>query len=139
MICCTPMENRAGKSDTAQQAGSPRRGVRLHHAIIRTDSSRLHRTAEFTDGTTRAVEMKWSDVRRVAAFRRDVLTQPVVCVAVTDPSNVVVLDESMQGWKHLIDSLAKHLRESPSFTEWRDRIGQESPDSHWTILFSAGQ
>jgi len=131
------MENLAGTTEPLQQPGSPQRHVRLRRAIIRTDGARLHRIAEFTDGATRDVEMNWSDVRRVAAFRRDVLTQPVVCVAITDPSNVVVLDESMEGWKPLIESLAKHLAESPSFTEWRERIGRESSDSYWTVLFDA--
>jgi hypothetical protein len=129
------MENRAGKAEGGGQPGAGQRSVRLGHARISTDGARLHRTAEFTDGSTRAVEMKWSDVRRVAAFRRDVMTSPVNCVAITDPSNVVVLDESMEGWKALIDALAKYLADSPSFAEWRERIGGDSDQSHWTVLF----
>src|SRR6185437_3447575 len=126
-------------SQPSTDSAPPQRHVRLRRAVIRTDGRRLHRTAEFTDGSTGTVEMQWPDVQRVAAFRRDVLTDPVLCVAISDPANIVVLDEPMEGWKHLIDSLAQHLSQSPSFTEWRGRIGQGSPESHWTILFSASQ
>jgi hypothetical protein len=126
------MENSAG-----QPGSSTQRKVALRRAVIRTDSALLQRTAQFTDGSTGAVEMKWSEIKRVAAFRRDVLTRPVFCVAITDPANVVVLDESMQGWKPLIKALSKRLSQSPSFSEWREKIGRGSADSHWTILFSA--
>lgn len=103
--------------------------------MIRTDGARLHRTAEFTDGSTRSVEMDWPSVRRVAALRRDVLTQPVLCVAISDPANVVVLDESMEGWQGLIEALPQRVAAELSFTDWRSSIGSDDSDSHWTALF----
>lgn len=139
MICCTRMENIPDNPEAVKQADARMRNVRLRRAFIRTDGTRLRRTAEFTDGSTKVVEMKWGEVRRVAAFRRDVLTQPVLCVAITDTSNAVVLDESMDGWKSLVESASKYLRQSPSFSEWQETIARESPDSYWTILFRAAQ
>lgn len=136
MICCTRMENSPAHSPRPAPA---QRSVRLRRAVIRADGKRLERTAEFTDGTTRAVEMKWPDVRRVAAFRRDVLTSPVLCVAITDTRQVVVLDESMEGWQPLLDALPKRLADSPDVRAWSRRIVAGSTESYWTPLFSAGQ
>jgi hypothetical protein len=131
MICCTRMENSPSPSD----ATPAQRHVRLRRAVIRTDGARLYRTAEFTDGSMRSVEMDWPEVRRVAALRRDVLTDPVLCVAISDPSNVVVLDESMEGWQGLIEALPQRLAAELSFTDWRSRIARDDGDSHWTALF----
>lgn len=139
MICCTRMENIPENPNPVKQAHARMRNVRLHRAFIRTDGTHLRRTAEFTDGSTGVVEMKWGEVRRVAAFRRDVLTEPVLCVAITDSSKVVVLDESMDGWKSLLEGVSKYLKQTPSFSEWQERIGRESPDSYWTMLFRAAQ
>lgn len=133
------MENIPENPEAVKQPDARTRNVRLRRAFIRTDGTHLHRTAEFTDGSTKVVEMKWGEVRRVAAFRRDVLTQPVLCFAVTDTSNVVVLDESMDGWKSLVESASKYLKQSPTFSQWRETIACDSPDSYWTILFRAAQ
>ncbi len=132
------MENSPAASKSSQPAAT-QRSVRLRRAIIRADGDRLERTAEFTDGSTGAVEMKWLEVRRLAAFRRDVVTDPVLCVAITDTHQVVVLDESMEGWQPLLECVSRCLVGEPSFSEWRRQINDKSTESHWTILFSAAQ
>jgi hypothetical protein len=109
--------------------------VKLQSAAIRTDESLLHRTARFTDGSTGVVEMKWDDVRRVAAFRRDVMTQPMICVAITDASKVVVLDESMEGFPHLVEALAGRLAGAPVAEEWRDSMNRPDQDVNFTFVY----
>ena len=131
------MENSPTPAPASGTPSTPQRKVELQHATISADESRVQRSAAFTDGSTRAVEMQWDQVRRVAAFRRDVMTQPVLCVAITDPGNIVVLDESMDGWDGLLKELARRLSESASFAQWRESIQPESPDSYWTALFKA--
>lgn len=135
MICCTRMENSPQQAQPSSESAAGQRLVKLQSAAIRADGSKLSRTAQFTDGSTCAVEMNWNDVRRVAAFRRDVMTQPVLCVAISDPANIVVLDESMEGWKALLEGVSRNLKQSPSFSEWQEKIGHESHDSYWTVLF----
>ena len=130
------MENFPGAPPPSEPVAA-QRSVRLRRAVIRADGTRLERTAEFTDGATRAVNMQWPEVRRVAAFRRDVLTSPVLCVAITDPQQVVVLDESMDGWQPLLECISRYLVGEPSFSDWRRRIVDGSAESHWTVLFRA--
>jgi hypothetical protein len=132
------MENSPAHAHPPVPPAATQRRIALHRAAIRTDESRLERTAAFTDGSTGAVEMKWNEVRRVAAFRRDVMTEPVLCVAISDPANIVVLDESMDGWQSSLNAMSQHLAESPSFTDWQAQIPANSGESHWTVLFRAG-
>jgi hypothetical protein len=122
-------------------AGSPQ-PVQLRIALLRAeihvDAAQLHRTAHFTDGSVRHLTMNWGDVTRLVAFRRDVLTSAVVSMAVTDPANVVVLDERMDGWSHLLDFLPAHLKLAPSLSEWHGAAAAREPhSSHWTILFKS--
>jgi hypothetical protein len=131
------MENSPVPSKPSTKSTPAQRHVRLRRAVIRADGERVNRTAEFTDGSTCAVEMKWGELRRVAALRRDVLTEPVLCLAISDLSNIVVLDESMEGWQTLLDALAQRVAADPSFADWSSRIGRDDADSHWTALFSA--
>jgi hypothetical protein len=109
--------------------------IALDRAEIQIDASQLRRTARFTDGSIRAIAMNWADVKRVVAFRRDVLTSAVVSVAVTDKANVVVLDEQMNGWPTLIESLPAHITLATTFAEWLDQTTGEPLASHWTILY----
>jgi hypothetical protein len=132
------MANSPSSAKPSTDATAAQRHVQLQRAVIQTDQALLHRTAEFTDGSTGKVEMQWPDVRRVAAFRRNVLTHPVLCVAISDPSNIVVLDEAMDGWEGLLKELSRILSEPASFSQWRDSIQGESTDSYWTVLFRAG-
>jgi hypothetical protein len=133
------MENSPTPAQPLGTAAGKQRTVALRHAAILVDESRLQRIAQFTDGTARGVEMQWSEVKRVAAFRRDVLTEPVLCVAISDPAKIVVLDESMEGWQPLLEAIPRHLTESPTFAAWREGIGHESTESHWAVLFSSEQ
>jgi hypothetical protein len=125
------MEIRTGNPEPGQ------RRIALQCAAIQIDGAQLRRTAQFTDGTVRAVAMNWADVKRIAAFRRDVLTSAVVSVAVTDTANVVVLDEHMDGWAPLIEHLPVHVTLATSFAEWLNQAIAEPHSSHWAILFKA--
>jgi hypothetical protein len=111
--------------------------IALDRAEIQIDASQLRRTARFTDGSIRAIAMNWADVKRIVAFRRDVLTNAVVSVAVTDKANVVVLDEQMNGWPTLIESLPTHVALATTFAEWLNESAHEPLSAHWTILFRA--
>jgi hypothetical protein len=120
--------------------GNPEPGQRrieLQRAAIQIDGRQFRRTAHFTDGSVRAIAMNWADVKRIAAFRRDVLTSAVVSVAVTDAANVVVLDERMDGWAPLIERLPAHVTLATGFAEWLNQALKEPLSSHWAILFKA--
>lgn len=132
------MANTEGQTEPVQTGeAAGQRKVELARAVIETDGWKLHRRAQFTDGSVRELAMQWDDVKRVVAFRRDVLTSAVLSVAITDAAAVVVLDERMEGWGGLIDGLPRHFALAPSFAEWLAGLEHEPLSSGWTILFRA--
>jgi hypothetical protein len=122
-------------------AGSPQPvqlRIALDRAEIQADASQLRRTAHFTDGSISTLSINWADIQRIAAFRRDVLTSPVASVAISDPDNIVVLDEQMHGWPALVEALPTRIALTPTYPEWLTQAGTDDPhSSHWTILFRA--
>lgn len=136
------MENLPGTLQGAQQGaargpGAPQRRIELRHASVHVDVTGLRRSAEFTDGTVKTVAMKWSEIRRIAAFQRDAMTAAVLCVAVTDAANVVILDEKMEGWNELIAALPARVQGVPAAAEWRSSIVEPPASANWTVLFRA--
>lgn len=81
--------------------------------------------------------MEWTGIKRVGAFRCDDGAAGLVCIAVTDPANVVILDERMEGWNSLADALAEHLPGIPPVSGWRPRVAQTQASANWTVLFKA--
>jgi len=131
------MENAAANSGAAPGPGATQRKIELRHAAIEVDGEALARTAQFTDGSTRAVRMEWSGITRVGAFRCDDGAAGLVCLAVTDQANVVILDERMEGWSSLADALAEYLPGVPPVSGWRERVIQPQTSANWTVLFGA--
>jgi hypothetical protein len=126
------MEIPTGSPQTAQLR------IALLRAEIQADASQFRRTAHFTDGSIRTLAINWADIQRIAAFRRDVLTSPVVSVAISDPDNIVVLDEQMHGWPALVEALPTQIALAPTYPEWLTQAATDDPhSSHWTILFKA--
>ncbi len=74
----------------------------------------------------------WESVRRVVAFKRDVYAHDLLCLALElEPQGVVELDESMNGWQELLDSLPEYLPGALSADQWLPRVAfpafKESP------------
>lgn len=138
VICCTRMENPRGTSQRTTKSGSAgQRRIELRSASIHLDDTGLRRIAEYSDGSVKTAGMKWGDVRRVAAFKRDVLTSGVLCLALTDAANVIILDESMEGWNGLVAALPDQVPGAPYAGEWRSAIIAPSEAANWTVLFRA--
>jgi hypothetical protein len=131
------MENAAANSGGSAKPDASQRKIELHHAAIEVDGKALARTARFTDGSTRAVRMEWSGITRVGAFRCDDGAAGLVCLAVTDPANVVILDERMEGWSSLGEALAESLPGVPPASGWRERVIQPETGANWTVLFQS--
>jgi hypothetical protein len=54
--------------------------------------------------------ISWSEVRRVVAFKRDLLAVDLVCLWFEGPdSHACEVNEEMAGWGELLDSLPEYL------------------------------
>jgi hypothetical protein len=65
----------------------------------------------------------WTSIRRVVAFKRDVYSHDLLCLALEfQPQAVVELDESMKGWHELLKALPARLPGALSADEWLPRV-----------------
>ena len=81
----------------------------------------------------------WSGVEfpAVGAFRCDDGGAGLVCLAVSDPVNVVILSELMEGWDSATAALAEQLPGVPHAAVWRARVAEPPASANWTVLFKA--
>ena len=131
------MENSAANSPAANGSGARQRRIELRRATIEVDGLALHRTAQFTDGSRKAVRMEWRGISRVGAFRCDDGAAGFVCIAVTDERNVVILNELMEGWDSVTSALTEHLPGCPPAAAWKAGVAQPQASANWTVLFKA--
>jgi len=81
--------------------------------------------------------MEWTGITRVGAFRCDNGAAGLLCMAVTDPANVVILDERMPGWTSLTDALSKYLPGVQPASGWQPHVIEPHTNANWTVLFKA--
>ena len=64
----------------------------------------------------------WNSIRRIVVFKRDVFANDLLCLAIElEPQAVLELDESMNGWRELIEQLPRHLPGALPAEEWLQR------------------
>jgi len=62
----------------------------------------------------------WTSVRRVTAFKEDLVTTDCVCLAFELPDgSAIAANEEMGGWLELCDALPAHLPGTPLWEKWR--------------------
>jgi len=130
------METSAANSPGAQANRSQQRRIALRRAAIEADGSALKRTAEFTDGSTKTVALKWSDITRVVAFQSVEPGAALIYMIFTDPSNAVVLDDKMDGFEPMVASLDARLSGAPPSSQWRNRVTHEPTQVNFTRVFA---
>jgi hypothetical protein len=119
------------------QTELPQRRIELRHASIHVDGPELRRTAQFSDGSVKSVAIKWSGITRVGAFRCENAGAGLLCMAITDPQNVVILAETMEGWDALLGALPARLAGVRPASDWRNSVVHPPAAANWTVLFAA--
>lgn len=64
------------------------------------------------------VNVRWSDVLSVTAFKHDLLTYDNICLAFETADGWVEVHEEMQGYDELIEAAERHLPSFPVRLEW---------------------
>ena len=82
------------------------------------DDSRLTRTIHFSDGSISTTEVKWAEVRRVLAFKRDLLLIDLLCLGFETQEGLIEIDEEMDGWDSIIAALPKYLPGIRNIDDW---------------------
>jgi hypothetical protein len=85
------------------------------------------------------IKLRWSDVRRVVAFKRDELTVDRICVCIEDKNGKELeLNEDLADWLTFLESLPDHLPACKPFSVWFQEVAFPAFATNQTILFESG-
>jgi len=79
--------------------------------------------------------LAWSEVRRVIAFKRDLLTTDCVCVTFELPGQALEIDEEMPGWQRVVDNLERFFPGARPYAEWWPHVVRSPLDARETLIF----
>lgn len=71
------------------------------------------------ENETRQTVLRWRDVIRVDAFKRDLFAVDLICLAFIENGNLEVeINEEMDGWNSIVEQLPEYLPGCQKFDEW---------------------
>ncbi len=85
---------------------------------------------------TLQTELRWSEVSRVVAYKRDCWGIDLLCMAIGTVAGAVEINEEMDGWAALTDALPMLLPGTLDKSQWWQRIAQPPFAANVTTLFS---
>ncbi len=88
------------------------------------------------NGSRRTVQLSWSEVTGVLAYKRDIFTMDLICIALATADGTLEINENMEGWSPLIEVLPKYLPGSKSAAEWWKQVAFPPFLPNSTILLS---
>lgn len=94
-----------------QRPSQPTTGTRLRPTPDGLDISPLK-------GTPSSIFMRWADVTKAVAFKRDQYVVDRICIIFELSDSALEVNEDMQGWQQLVDQLPAYLPGTLVFTEW---------------------
>lgn len=101
--------------------GKPQK-PREYHLEISFDSDGFS-VKSLKDPGKKLDAISWSKIKRVTAFKRDLLTTDCVCLFfATGDESCIELNEEMKGWLELLDSLPNCLPGCKPLSEWIYRV-----------------
>lgn len=94
--------------------------------------------------TVRAVQpeanpssMKWSEVVKVTAFKRDLFAVDLICVFLsTADSSGIEVDEDMGGWDEFVKGLPNNLAGCKAWEQWFTEVAFPAFDPKMTEIFN---
>jgi hypothetical protein len=113
----------AGVAFTRAMIGTNRLLSNVTDRILRRDRSDTIEIADrgFSLGSARgrrSASCAWSEIERAYAFKRDLGTTDLVCLAFVTRDSVVEVDESATGWRDLVAALPERLPGCETFATW---------------------
>ena len=124
-----------GRLLTALQTLIRRRAVKLGDIVITHNDSGFLVCAP-SSPTFGRLTVSWSDVKTVTAFKRDQYATDLMCLLFEMPGRgTLELNEDMQGWQHLIESLPNYLPDTPPWEKWWSTVAFPAFKANGTTLF----
>jgi len=81
--------------------------------------------------------VRWNSVETVLAFKRDLLTVDLICLAFGAAEGAIEVHEEMPGWEQLVEQLPSKLPGASPFSEWWQQVAQPPFATCITTIYKA--
>jgi hypothetical protein len=100
------------------------------------DSDSLNVAWLTIENETGKTSLRWRDVIRVEAFKRDLYAVDLICLAfMVDENTAVEIHEEMEGWDTLVDNLPEYLPGCQRFEEWFRPVAVPAFDLSLMVIY----
>lgn len=89
------------------------------------------------DGSARTTSLDWKEVNGVVAYKRDLINVDLIRIGFATANGTLEIDEEMEGWNELVDTLPARLPGTRSRADWWDEVAHPAFAANPTVLFSA--
>ena len=103
---------------------------------IEWDSERLRLNPIPADSRKIGLELMWSEVCHVAAFKRDLFTVDCIRLLFVGRSTTLEISEDDANWKELIDALPALLPGCKAMSEWWLPVALPPFSANWTVIYA---
>jgi hypothetical protein len=108
----------------------------VQRSVIECDENGLTVARLNKDGFVNKIEVRWSQVRKVSAFKRDIYAYDLICIEIESDEWIDQLNEQMEGWQSMIEALPAHLPAALPVAEWWTEVAFPAFAPNCTVLFS---
>lgn len=78
----------------------------------------------------------WTNIEKVAAFKRDLYAVDLICIAFETAEFVYEINEEMVSWPAFVKEIATHLPGCLKAEEWYQSVMLPAFKTNWTVLYS---
>ncbi len=83
--------------------------------------------------------VRWEDVAKVEAFKRDLLSVDLICTAFEIHGGISLeCDEDWDGWQALVEALPTHLPGCRPFSDWWHPVAVPAFEHNLAIIYERG-
>ena len=104
--------------------------------MIDWNDSGLAVTTFRSNGSAETTHLNWNEINGAVAYKRDIFSMDLLCVGFSTPDGSIEINEEMDGWSALTETLPAYLPGTPKPKEWMDKVIHPAFAANPTILFS---
>ena len=87
-------------------------------------------------GVTESAGMRWNEIDRIVAYKRDIIMYDLICIAIADKNSSFELTEDMEGWDEVLRALSACLPGMPEYSAWWETVAKPAFATNQLVLFA---